>query len=323
MGLKINMEHFDLVIRNVHDVILITKKDRIEFATPSVKIAGYEVSEVVGKSIFEFIEECDINRVRRLLEEIESGKTKEIEERVRVKGKTRKFVVEVNGRVEGDKLIIVGRDVSDKVSLETVLEASVEILRELPFIEWEVIVDILKKYFEDASLFIDGEYGEGILIEKTVVDGNMVSTPVKLGNQVFGVLSITAPEWFVFNEKTMGAVEGIARDIAEAIITKRSRDAIFKSLNALKDATEDFGILVDGIRNPLAAIQAYAELRLHGELRNKIIEQVRRVVDLVKRIEQGWLRVEAVEAEIRDLVECLENVQREEIISRFKVRRQD
>ena len=51
-----------------------------------------------------------------------------------------------------------------------------------------------------------------------------------------------------------------------------------------------FAFLVDGIRNPLAAIQLLAEVKVqNGDLRNSILKQVGRIVDVVSQLDRGWL----------------------------------
>jgi PAS domain S-box-containing protein len=51
-----------------------------------------------------------------------------------------------------------------------------------------------------------------------------------------------------------------------------------------------FAFLVDGIRNPLAVIQLLAEVKVqNGDLRNSILKQVGRIVDVVSQLDKGWM----------------------------------
>lgn len=57
---------------------------------------------------------------------------------------------------------------------------------------------------------------------------------------------------------------------------------------------EQFAILVDHIRNPLTAIAGLVEQKADEELRKKVLEQVKRIQDVVRRLDQGWLESETI-----------------------------
>ena len=52
--------------------------------------------------------------------------------------------------------------------------------------------------------------------------------------------------------------------------------------------------LVDGIRNPLSAILLNAELYADKVLYEKIREQVLRVIDLLRRLDNSWTESEKI-----------------------------
>ena len=67
---------------------------------------------------------------------------------------------------------------------------------------------------------------------------------------------------------------------------------------------EQFAILVDHIRNPLAAIVAFAELHIKDkDLSDKIIQQACRIEDVIKRLDRGWLESDKVRRVLRKLDE--------------------
>ncbi|MEM4946439.1 MAG: hypothetical protein QXU31_09050 [Archaeoglobaceae archaeon] len=52
--------------------------------------------------------------------------------------------------------------------------------------------------------------------------------------------------------------------------------------------------LVDGIRNPLAAIFAYMELSADDKLREKVHKQVLRIDEVISRLDRVWAESEKV-----------------------------
>ena len=64
---------------------------------------------------------------------------------------------------------------------------------------------------------------------------------------------------------------------------------------------EQFAILVDQIRNPLAAISLLVELETDGETREKILAQVQRIDKLISKLDKGWLESERISRYLRGI----------------------
>ncbi|MBE8539397.1 PAS domain S-box protein [Geoglobus acetivorans] len=72
------------------------------------------------------------------------------------------------------------------------------------------------------------------------------------------------------------------------------------AIGQIEENIEKFAILVDKIRNPLAAIHGYVEEYVEDEtLREKIFEQIARIVKLVNQLEDGWMESENVRMFLR------------------------
>ncbi len=67
-----------------------------------------------------------------------------------------------------------------------------------------------------------------------------------------------------------------------------------KLLEKLSENIEVIAYLVDRIRNPLAAIMGYAEFIENKELKQKIVSQVERVVDIISKLDVAWINSEEV-----------------------------
>ncbi len=198
-----------------------------------------------------------------------------------------------------DVTVLTARDITRIVSLETILRAAVDVSRRLLHADWDTIPTVLENYFPSAKLWLKDIYGDGKVVTETTVDNGTLTTPIVADNEVLGSLSVRLPEWFEIDEEIIDAFEGLAADVATAVIMSRSYDLIIKSIANLREAINSFSVLVDGIRNPLTAIQCLAEIKVDEEISAKIKCEVERVVELIRRIEKSWEDLEKAEKELR------------------------
>lgn len=77
----------------------------------------------------------------------------------------------------------------------------------------------------------------------------------------------------------------IVMDITERILTEQMKREAYTQLGK---NIEQFAILGDHIRNPLQVIVGYAEM-IDDPFAEKILEQSRRIDDLVTRLDRGWV----------------------------------
>lgn len=93
----------------------------------------------------------------------------------------------------------------------------------------------------------------------------------------------------------LGEFQAIGRDVSEQII----RDEIEqKSLRQIEQNIEQFAIIGDHIRNPLAVIVGLADLH-GGDCRDRIIEQAKVIDEFITRLDMGWVESEKVRGFIR------------------------
>jgi signal transduction histidine kinase len=195
--------------------------------------------------------------------------------------------VELNATKIDGYVILVLRDVSRERSYEKVIRMAREIERLLPYFDPGTLNKTLQKYFEAEIIWEKDSKKEDFEI------------PISFHGETFGYLRIRFPSWFVLHHDVLELLRALAEDIGESVMMKRYAEAINKALNGLQEASRDFAILVDGIRNPLAVISLFAEL-LNGEFEKKIRPQVERILNLVEQIEEGWMLVENLEKELRE-----------------------
>ncbi|MEM0266872.1 MAG: hypothetical protein QXM23_06265, partial [Archaeoglobaceae archaeon] len=74
----------------------------------------------------------------------------------------------------------------------------------------------------------------------------------------------------------------------------RFEDEKTRLLEQLQRNINEIAYLVDGIRNPLAAIFAYMELFADNNLREKVHKQVLRIDKIISRLDRVWLDSEKI-----------------------------
>ncbi len=122
-----------------------------------------------------------------------------------------------------------------------------------------------------------------------------VSIPLIAKGELVGVLAV-ASRSSVKSDFLERVANQLAIAFREAILSEARKEL----LRQLRENIHTYALLVDQIRNPLTAITAMVEARISDEkLRRFILEQVDRILDVVRRLEEGWLESE----KIRRLIE--------------------
>ncbi len=92
----------------------------------------------------------------------------------------------------------------------------------------------------------------------------------------------------------------LAADLAFAIRSIELRELERRAYEQLNRNIEQFAVLVDRIRNPLAAAKAFTEIYVEDEeVRRKINEQHERILDLVRQLERAWEESESLKRFLR------------------------
>ncbi|KUJ92453.1 MAG: hypothetical protein XD40_2347 [Archaeoglobus fulgidus] len=258
---------------------------------------GYDISEVVGKKFIEFIWEGNREDVLKIIRSLTDGAECEI--RALAKKKDGRAWIDARCKKVGEYLIVVARDVSRLVSLETLLRATLDMLRHSPS-EIDEVENILREYFDDAS------FSEKIQDFKIKV--GEVTVPVRFQDRVLGSLKIQLPDWFEVTAEDMELFNVLGECVAKNMIMLESRRIIRSSLVAIKAASENLALLVDRIRNPLAAINGFVEVKVGGDVYEKVHEQVMAIEEIVKTLDDEWEKVDRLADKLSEAFSVLEKL---------------
>jgi len=114
--------------------------------------------------------------------------------------------------------------------------------------------------------------------------------------KLLGVLAIYSE--FQLSEEEVKLLQTLADDVAFAIDAIELEKAREESLKQIEKNIEQFAILVDKIRNPLAIIAGLADIFAEKE-KDKIFEQVKNIEKIIEQLEKGWLESEDVRRLLR------------------------
>lgn len=292
------MDYLKLALENVRDRVYVLRDDVVVFVTPSVRILGYEVSEVLGKKIYEFVDDEDKGRIIEALKSLKDGV--EIETRVLGKRKDGKRVwIEARGKKIGEYVVVVSREISRLVSFETLLRAALDLLRYSPR-EIDELENILRKYFDDAKFSEE--------VQELRFKVGEVTVPVKFQDRILGSLTICLPDWFELSVEDLELFNIIGECVAKNMLMLESRKIVRNSLIALKAASENLALLVDRIRNPLAAINGLVEVKVGGEVYEKVHEQVNAIEEIVRTLDDEWGKVDKLADKLIEAFTFLERL---------------
>lgn len=145
---------------------------------------------------------------------------------------------------------------------------------------------VFRRYFEREHGLRDAEtYSFRVVGKHRTGWFTMVSRRIIYnGKPAVYVTGFESTEIFALTEELKKANE-LLRDLAEK----------------LKENIDAMATLVDRIRNPLSGILGYVELFGDEELKNKISEQVRRIDDIVSKIDREWIESEKTIAQLKEL----------------------
>ena len=298
------MDYQKLVLENIRDRVYVLRRDgEIVFATPSVKALGYEVSEVIGRKIYELVDEKYRERIIETLKSLKDG----AELRFRVLGRRRggrRFWVEATARKVGEYAVVVSRDISRLASFETLLRATVDLLKNVPG-EADELENILRKYFVDAKFSEE--------VQKLTIRAGEITIPVKVQDRVMGSLTLSLPDWFEICDEDLEILNIIGECVAENMLMLKSRKVVRNSLIALKAASENLALLVDRIRNPLAAINGLVEVKVGGEVYEKVHEQINAIEEIVRTLDEEWEKVDKLADKLIEAFTFLERLEVSEV----------
>ncbi|RLI74935.1 hypothetical protein DRO97_04615 [Archaeoglobales archaeon] len=127
----------------------------------------------------------------------------------------------------------------------------------------------------------------------------VLSLPMVVDEEVKGVITHYLTTHRDLSGEEIELLKALANDIAFAIKAIELDELKRKAYEQIEKNIEQFAILVDHIRNPLATMHAIAETQMDAKIANKTIEQIRRILDVVERLDRGWLESEKIKEFLR------------------------
>ncbi|WP_290623331.1 PAS domain S-box protein [Archaeoglobus sp. UBA231] len=117
--------------------------------------------------------------------------------------------------------------------------------------------------------------------------------PMMYNDKVKGVLIIHSE--MPFTDDEVEILTTLSYDITFAINAIQLEEEKFLAYTQIERNIEQFAILVDQIRNPLAAASLIAEVEIEDEkTKEKILFQLKRIEEVIKKLDRGWLESENV-----------------------------
>ncbi|WP_067047292.1 PAS domain S-box protein [Methanofollis ethanolicus] len=100
----------------------------------------------------------------------------------------------------------------------------------------------------------------------------------------------------IMNEGVVVGVQGVARDVTERMEMERIRTEAYARI---EQNIEQFAILGDEIRNPLAVIVGIADLHCEERHARQILEQAAIIDGIITALDRGWIESEKVREYLR------------------------
>ncbi len=139
-------------------------------------------------------------------------------------------------------------------------------------------------------------------IEKELLKAGMrsyVDVPLIVRGELMGILCLASRRSKAFDEK-LQFIKEVSDQLAIALHEAKLFEMRIRSLEQIEKNIEEFAILVDHIRNPLAIISGIVELKIENENIRKIIYgAVKKIEDVVRRLDKGWLESEEMRKFLR------------------------
>ncbi len=138
---------------------------------------------------------------------------------------------------------------------------------------------------------------EAMMVEHGIE--SYVLSPLIVRNKLVGILCLASKEYNAFTD-VIDFVREISSQLAITINELKLQEMKKEAFRQIEHNIEQFAILVDHIRNPVAAAQGFTEVYIEDEVvRDKIKAQLDRIIDLVKKLESGWVKSENIREFLR------------------------
>jgi PAS domain S-box-containing protein len=168
--------------------------------------------------------------------------------------------------------LIISQEITELLRLNKLLKLMVEANEAVARIrDREKLVRRIEEILSDYSAKVSDEPGEFCF-------------KLSYGGREYGYLCVR-----VEREEEKRLIQSLAENLAfalKAIEDEKRRKELYERLF---ENIRTLAYLADGIRNPLAAIRAYSETLVNDEVvREKIISQVERIVEIMRKLDVSW-----------------------------------
>jgi two-component system response regulator len=120
----------------------------------------------------------------------------------------------------------------------------------------------------------------------------VMAVPMKVGERIVGVVVIHSNKEFSDEEKEL--IQTFANDLAFAVNAIELEEIKRRAYKQIEENIVQYATLVDHIRNPLAAISLIAEVEVNRETGEKILAQVERIKEVLRKLDEGWIESENI-----------------------------
>ncbi len=304
-------------------IALIDPEGRITEANPAfVRMFGYEEDELYGMQSRDLIYPPDREEAGALHRKTASGESTRREKRYVTKdgriiwGRLTTSLLGDSG--ERGLVIAMVEDITDWRKMQNALAESEERFREIAQRSFDMIytcyhargityispaVERILGYTPEELI---GEQCSDYVLDRTRPEWQGAKTRIARGESVEGLVvelrrkdgtaaAVEMNESPIMEGDEVVGVQAVGRDVSDR---KHYEDMRLQAFYQIEQNIEQFAVLADHIRLPLQVILGMADLTDDTETSEKIREQVERINEIVKQLDEGWV-------ESRDIREFL------------------
>ncbi|KYC45811.1 MAG: sensory histidine kinase AtoS [Candidatus Methanofastidiosum methylothiophilum] len=152
--------------------------------------------------------------------------------------------------------------------------------------------ELIGKSFMDIGI-IDVKYVPVLakMFRQGINNKSSVNVELELKHKEGSHITVEANNKFIIdNGEVVGAVTAF-RDITERK----------KALVQIENNIEHFAHLIDHIRNPLAILHTFTQVRINDpEIKDNLLIQIDRIDEIIKQLDEGWMNTEDTKKFLKD-----------------------